>query len=242
MDDQLGFPDVFHALSEWARMSPHGVRVGGARGGFDHIQLHARPDPRGPQVQLTFQPRLVDGRPVITVSRSPTPTAEQRSEDDCARAVCLSVPEDEETRLLGRNPAATCEACGTLGTIGRAVRTDPSGAATETHRFCAGCWPEQSARYRARWQEEDRRRSDDFLRGRSRTVGAGPGMWFQAATWHGALDVVRQIERLMIAPIPPAAQDLAPLAAQIREGLGKLEGEMPFEVESFLQRYGAPAS
>jgi hypothetical protein len=65
-------------------------------------------------------------------------------------------------------------------------------------------------------------------------------MWFQAATWHGALDVVRHIERSMIAPIPPTAHDLAQLAAQFREGTAQFEGEMPFEVEAFLQRYGAP--
>jgi hypothetical protein len=69
-------------------------------------------------------------------------------------------------------------------------------------------------------------------------TGAGPGMWFEAATWHGTLDLVRQVERAMIAAVPPAADDLARLAAQIRERAGELEGEIPVEVEAFLQRYG----
>ena len=44
----------------------------------------------------------------------------------------------------------------------------------------------------------------------------------------------------MIAPIPPAPDDLTELAAQIREQAPDLEGEMPFEVEAFLRRYGEP--
>ena len=244
MHDSLEFADVFRALDAWARNTSHGMRAGGGgSGGFDHIQLHARPDPREPEVQLTFRARLVEGRPVIAVSRSPEPSATQRtahrSVQDGASVVALGIREDEELQAHGRDLAAACEACGALGTVGRAVRTDGRGAVAEMHRFCLPCWPEQSARYRARWEEEDRRRSDAFLRGHE-PAGAGLGMWFQAATWHGTLDLVREIERTMIAPVPPAADDLARLATQIRAQGADLEGEMPIEVEMFLQRYGAP--
>lgn len=241
MHDSLEFADVFRALGEWARTTPHGVRAGGGPGGFDHIQLHTRPDPREPEVQLTFRARLIEGRPVIAVFRSPKPPAVPPPHPDGAAVVALGTLEDEESRAGGRDPAARCEACGAPGTVGRAVRTDGSGAVTEMHRFCAECWPEQSARYRARWEEEDRRRRDAFLRGRVPAAGAGPGMWFEAATWHGTLDLVRQLERTMIAPVAPAVDDLARLAAQIRERAAEFEGEMPLEVEAFLQRYGAPA-
>jgi hypothetical protein len=242
VDDSLEFADVFRALGEWARTATHGVRAGGGARGFDYIQLHTRPDPREPEVQLTFRAQLVEGRPVIAVSRSPAPSAPRRPQGDGAAVVTLGTLDDETSRRRGRDPAATCEACGVLGTVGRAVRTDGTGGVTEMHRFCIDCWPEQSARYRARWEEQDRRQRDAFLRGRAPAAAAGPGMWFEAATWHGILDLVRQIERAMIAPVPPAADDLARIATEIREQAAEVEGEMPREVEGFLQRYGAPTS
>jgi hypothetical protein len=67
-------------------------------------------------------------------------------------------------------------------------------------------------------------------------------MWFESATWHGTLEVVRIIQRTMIAPIPPSPHDLAEMAAQIREYAAEKEGEMPFEVEMFLRLYGEPAA
>jgi hypothetical protein len=66
-------------------------------------------------------------------------------------------------------------------------------------------------------------------------------MWFQSATWHGTLELVREIERTMIAPVPPAPADLARMAAEIREDAAVLDGTMPLEVELFVQRHGAPA-
>ena len=242
MDDSLEFTDVFRALGEWARASSHGIRAGGGGPrGFDHIQLHARPNPREPEVQLTFRARLVEGRPVIAVSRSPEPLAPRPAEPDGAAATAvLGMPRDEESGRRGRDPTAACEACGARGTIGRAARTDGSGAVTEMHRFCIDCWPEQSARYRARWEEEDRRRRDAMLRGRAPVVGAGPGTWFESATWHGILDLVRQIERSMLAPAPPGVDHLARLAEHIGGQAAEIEGEMPLEVEAFVQRYGAP--
>jgi hypothetical protein len=63
-----------------------------------------------------------------------------------------------------REPEAVCEACGARGTVARAIRTDASGAAVETHRFCARCWPENAARLRARWDEESRVATDAWMR------------------------------------------------------------------------------
>jgi hypothetical protein len=240
MDDSLEFEDVFRALSKWSRTTPRGARAGGGGPrGFDHIQLHARPDPQGPEVQLTFKARFVEGRPVIVVSCSPKPEARRSLPD--GTPVVLSTIEDRSPGKRGRDPAAVCEACGRLGTVGFAARTDGSGAVTEMHRFCADCWPEQSARYRARWEEERRRQRDAFLRGRAPAAGAEPGMTFHAATWHGILELVREIERTMVAPLPPIAEDLARLAAQIREQAPEFEDEMPLEVETFLRRYGTAA-
>ena len=120
-------------------------------------------------------------------------------------------------------------------------RAPDHGAAAEIRRFCAACWPEQSARYRARWAEEDRLASEAFLRDDARPESRlGPTTWFESATWHNTLDLVRDIERQMIAPIPPSPEGLAALAAYIRAHAAERVGEMPSEVEGFLQRYGAP--
>jgi len=237
-DDSLDSSDLSRALGEWARSASYGVRMGGRPGGFDSIQLHTRPDPRAPEVQLTLRAQLVDGRPVIVATRSPTrPAAPERSS---VQVVGFGRLGDAARGPLGRDPDATCEGCGTTGTVGRAVRTGADETIVESHRFCAACWPEQSARYRARWEEEDRLREEAFHRGEA-PGGVGHGTWFEAATWHGTLELVRSIERTMIAPMPPAPADLASLVEEIRAYAPELEGPMPLEVEMFVQRYGAPS-
>src|SRR5919106_1344656 len=64
-----------------------------------------------------------------------------------------------------REPDAWCEGCGVRGTVGRATRAGEGGEPVEEHRYCARCWPEWSAFYRARWYEEVR---DLTLQTRSR--------------------------------------------------------------------------
>jgi hypothetical protein len=243
MSDALDFPELFRALDEWARAAFHGVRAGGdGGGGFDHIQLHTRPVAPEPERQLTLRACLIAGRPVIAVTRSPEPPERGRLEAREDTVVGLGPGAGEDEGGGGRDPNAECAGCGVSGTVGWAARTDTSGAVLETHRFCAACWPEQAARYRARWEEEDRRHADALLRGRApAAAGAGRGMWFEAATWHGTLDLVRQIEQTMVAPVPPAPADLARLAEEIRGRASQIEGEMPWEVEAFLHRYGTPA-
>jgi hypothetical protein len=73
----------------------------------------------------------------------------------------------------------TCEACGAQGTVGRAFRSDVEGNPTEMHRFCARCWPEESARLRELWED---------------TRSSGTGMGFESATWDHALELVRHRE------------------------------------------------
>ena len=234
MIDPMKMQEFSHALFTWSRADPHGFRTGGIPEGYTSIQLHHRPDPRGPEVQLTFKAALVDGEPVIEVQLPPAASAGAEHGEACVVALGVAAPNPRE-------PDAICEGCGVTGTVGRAVRTDNDGNATETHRFCLTCWPEQSARYRARWEDEDRRSADDFFRGRRAAQGAGPGSWFEASTWHGTLDFVRLIERSMIALIPPTPSDLADIAAQIQQRAAEVEGEMPFEVESFIRRYTSPS-
>lgn len=231
---------VINYLAEWAKAEPKGCRTGGAGPDqYAFIQLHHRPDPRGPESQLTFRALLVDGRPVIQV-QLPEPASsraqQKRQEPDV---------EGRETAVFGgtgflsREPEGVCEGCGVTGTVGRAVRTDGKGQVTEIHRFCLDCWPEHAARYRARWEEEGRRERDAFLRG---TAGSAPASGrsaaFEAATWHETLHLVRELEGMLCPPVPPTSSDLAQIALQIQQFAPKMEGEMPFEVSSFVQRYG----
>jgi hypothetical protein len=65
-------------------------------------------------------------------------------------------------------------------------------------------------------------------------------MFFESATWHGTLDLVREIEGSMRAHMAPSPEDLAQFAGEIRRAAPQFDGEMPFEVEAFVQRYGTP--
>jgi hypothetical protein len=131
------------------------------------------------------------------------------------------------------------EACGATGTVGNATRFLEDGT-VEIHRFCARCWPEQSARYQARWDEEDRLEMEAWLRG---SAGRPPsrGSAFEAATWHGTLEMLREIRRALQPAEPPSAEQLAGLADEIAARAPGLEGPMPWEVERFIREYGSHA-
>jgi hypothetical protein len=242
MDEPFDAKPLITAIRDWATTLPRGYRLSGSSAGLAYLQLHTQPDPQGPEVQLTFRPVMVDGHPLIRVEHPALNAASARGGAapglDGATAMRMQ-------RVLpstaAREPDALCEGCGTMGTVGRASRTDSSSIVVESHRFCLACWPEQAARYRARWSEEDRQRSDRFLRGQEPARGAGPGTMFEAATWHNTLELVRGIQRQMIAPVAPSKEALADLASDIAANASLFEGEMPYEVEAFIRRYRAPA-
>jgi hypothetical protein len=231
---------LFKAINEWASAKQgRGFRAAGGNGGYSFIQLHTRPDPRGPEKQLTFRAAIVDGHAVIQIpelepSRSDDTTPETRSDGASVASFVGTI----DTESLGRDPDAVCEGCGVVGTVGRAVRTSADDQHREVHNFCAKCWPEQSARYRARWKEEDRLWREEFHRGRTKARGAGPGMGFISATWHGILEMIDKIEATMVAPAPPTKEALAAIAADIERHAAEREGEMPYRVEAFIRRHG----
>jgi hypothetical protein len=230
------------AIQAWATARQRGYRLSGAADRLAYLQLHTRPDPQGPEVQLTFRPVIVDGHAMIQVDHPSF--ARQREPADAPAADAREATEPQRfthaiPESTPREPEARCEVCGTLGTVGRASRTDSSGSATEMHRFCLTCWPEQSARYRARWAEEDRLWAERFHRGEAPARGAGPGMMFEAATWHATLDLVRTLELRLVAPIAPSKEALAQVARDIEANASRFDGEMPLAVESFIARYRA---
>ena len=232
---------IIRELNRWARADGHGIRTGGGDGGFNFIQFHHRPAPGDPEAFVTLRAESINGQPVITAQlpseREPTPSPRTNRSDDTVGA---GVSILSGTGQPPREPAAKCEGCGRTGTVGRVVYTDGRGGVTATHRFCARCWPEESARHQARWEEDSRLRREASLRGHApMQSGPGPGFALESATWHGTLGFLREIQRSMIAPSPPpTGDDLAQLADEIRTNAADMEGDMPFEVEAFLRQYG----
>ncbi len=139
------------------------------------------------------------------------------------------------TNLPRREPDQRCESCNAQGTVGRAARFENDGQILEMHRFCSACWPEQSARYRARWAEEDRLASDAFFRSGVQGGHASPSCAFEAATWHGVLELLHDVQRAMGKPTPPPTPEtLARLAQAWQELAKEIEDPMPVEIEWFI--------
>lgn len=142
-----------------------------------------------------------------------------------------------------RTPDAICEGCGRRGTVGRASRQDASGGSLEEHQYCADCWPEWSAFYRARWQEQRRRATLAWWDRPADASHAPPppaaGMWFESATWHGVIDFVQKLtDQARNYRDPPSPETLARFAAAIRAGAPEKVGPMPVEVRAFLAEFG----
>ena len=142
-----------------------------------------------------------------------------------------------------REPDAECETCSARGTVGRAIRTDADGMPLEIHRFCAACWPEQSARLGARWDEETRVAVEAWMRG---APDAPPppasGTVLESATWHQPLAFVRLINSALKRGDNVDAGELTRIAREFETLAADRVGQMPLEVELFIRAHGAPAS
>lgn len=121
------------------------------------------------------------------------------------------------------------------------MRTNQTGAAIETHRFCATCWPEQSARLRARWSEEDRLAREACFRDPRHASGPILGSGFESATWHGTLEFLELVNQSLRPRQPPTASHLAEIAAELETSAMEHVGDMPFEVAHFIQTHRAPS-
>jgi hypothetical protein len=141
-----------------------------------------------------------------------------------------------------RDADAICEGCGARGIVGRATRQDSTGTPREEHCYCADCWPEWSAFYRARWREQGRRKSlewHDRPRDDKTPPPAPWGMSFESATWHGVVELVQKLtEQSRYYREPPSKESLARMARDIRAAAGDKVGAMPREVRAFLAEFG----
>lgn len=65
------------------------------------------------------------------------------------------------------------------------------------------------------------------------------GMVVVSATWHGVVDLVKQVTLMARSHRdPPTPEALASIAAQIRDTAAEKVGPMPFEVRAFLAEFG----
>jgi hypothetical protein len=145
-----------------------------------------------------------------------------------------------------RAPDAACEGCGARGTVGRASRWRGAGqVVVEEHRYCGRCWPEWSAFYQARWEEEDRVTHEAWVRWTPREPDderppppPPSGMLLGALTWRASLQLVREVERALRRGASEVSEaTLAEIATQMAAGAADCEGPVPLEVEDFIRRY-----
>ena len=70
---------------------------------------------------------------------------------------------------------------------------------------------------------------------------ASPPCAFEAATWHGALDVLHQVQMRMVPHSPPSAEELAGIAAQWKTLGAAIDEPMPLEIEMFVRQHSDDA-
>ena len=144
--------------------------------------------------------------------------------------------------LPPKDPAAYCDACGCVGTVSRAIRLC-DGVEQQHFRFCAACCVEESARLRARWDDEDAQAQDAAFRTRDQQRRPSMGSAFEYATWHGARAFFsdRILPKLHSAE-PFSAEYLRSVADRYHTAAPDMVGEMPFVIERFIAEYGSPRS
>jgi hypothetical protein len=138
-----------------------------------------------------------------------------------------------------KDPTAPCDACGTTGTVGRAIKCQ-DGVEVFHGCYCADCWLEESARLSARWTEEANRASEELFRSPGPNQPSPPSVCtaLGAATWHSIRDHIRdRILPSQRSERPPSAEYLATLAGVYRGIAPEIVGRMPFLVEDFIATY-----
>lgn len=154
-------------------------------------------------------------------------------------------------------PEQVCQACNVTGTVGRVVITSRDATRQEIHRFCIRCWPEECARYEARWKN---RRPNSFqaLMDADNEMPADQvalplfeqdpmivGMGFESATWHAAANRLEKFTELLqmvrLGRVPSEAElvELAlEMARELETQIDSRVGPIPPEVGEFLLEFG----
>lgn len=173
--------------------------------------------------------------------------------------VCADTVGLARTGLPLVEPEQSCEACGAAGTVGRVVINSRDRTRQEIHRFCERCWPEECARYEARWKNRRAQTASELFatdaEAASETSSTGSlfdlnpmnvGMGFESATWHAAADAIEKLEGLLqmvrAGRVPTEAQliDMAVATARdIEAQMDSRVGKMPNIVGQFLLEFGS---
>jgi hypothetical protein len=134
-----------------------------------------------------------------------------------------------------RDPTATCDRCGKVGTVARATRHSEPPLIL---RYCADCWPTAESELEARQNVERRK----WRRLSAKNTSAAPAWSWASRSWH---DVVKFLNLLAQSPKDgraPTREVLVSIASEIRATANEMSGTMPAEVEAFLKRYSPPAA
>ena len=238
------------AMDAWAA-NRGGMGSGGAHDGYGEITFHWKVGEGKRRAELTLWADLnEDGRPVIRVSFPPgfePPVPEQQSADATTTSSAPTHPDAEVTssnvvQMRGTDlpplePDQHCEACGAQGTAGRAIRFTDAGEILEMHRFCAECWPEEQARYQARWQHQSRRERDAHLRGGATGSPSGGSTVFESGTWDGVFELMDFFRDHATMRGRAAEHDLRRFADEMFDTRESRVGEMPYEIAWFIRQY-----
>lgn len=134
-------------------------------------------------------------------------------------------------------PDAICNACGAAGTVGRVFRRSANGTPLGTHRFCLACWPSESDRVTAQWEQEQAALSSAA----SYQEGSADSIHWESATWDNAVFLVTGIEAELQSAESKHESDTLESLVQIADELATIAPQMvqpvPELITSFIQRY-----
>lgn len=142
-----------------------------------------------------------------------------------------------------KDPAATCHACGALGTVGRAIRKVEEREVLH-RQTCATCWPTEYRSLNAQWEAATNAwlthamNVRDSIEPSLRPHGQGA---MGGATWDGVEAFVRDhIRPTQQSATPMSRVELGAIAAQYQQLEPELVGEMPQLVRTFIRDYAGP--
>jgi len=148
----------------------------------------------------------------------------------------------KESGIPLRDPHATCEGCGATGTIGRIVLTERAGTVVAVHRYCRACWPTHRARFKELKDEEWRASMLALRKDPGAAPTSGTGYEIGGASWHGVLELVRDVLAAQSGEHPASPEQLAMLCDRWPELEREFEEPMPSEARAFYEAHRSRAS
>ena len=143
------------------------------------------------------------------------------------------------TNLPPREPHATCDGCGTIGTVARTTRFLSDGRVHEQRRFCAHCWPEQYALFEAEREIERQQWFESVHHAQGDSSVSRPlGTEVADATWMSVLGVIQTA--LNDTNAQPSEQEWRQFTAMLIEMAPTRERypPMPQEIAELIAKYG----